>query len=228
MKLRRRQLALFCAVLIPSICSALSLSDPSGTEINPDKLLLDARKNQDAKVAIISSTSSAIPQRTTGTNLGTRDAPVDGLDGKPHAGPFVDPLDSAQSKTTTSSTKNLKPKPKPEDGVMNDPNRLPPKEGTTGTEGGVSEKSRDRIAEESKTGTKQMKVPDSPKESPPVPAGERPKTAKSSMDDLKRQDADATSKTAPIEKGEAVDAVANLLNVSYQRRVLGNLFLTLF
>lgn len=118
-------------------------------------------------------------------DIGTKDAPVDGKDGKPHAGPFV------------GSEKDQKPKPKTvpvdgelvtkpgkldtaelvtsdgtkipqvNDGVMDDPNRQLPKQGTTGTEGGVSEKDKARKAHEGQTGSKQEKTPDPPKEAPP-------------------------------------------------------------
>lgn len=65
--------------------------------------------------------------------------------------------------------------PKANDGVMDDPNRQAPKEGTTGTEGGVSEKERDRKALEGQTGERAEKKPDPPKEAPPLPHSEEEK-----------------------------------------------------
>ena len=98
---------------------------------------------------------------------GTKDAPIDGADGKPHAGPFVETTDSDAKKDQSKSSKeksSQKEKPSPEDGVMNDRSRNPPKKGTTGTEGGVSEKSKNREDHESETGRKVTQKPESPKD----------------------------------------------------------------
>lgn len=60
------------------------------------------------------------------------------------------------------------PYPHSNDGVMDDPNRSGPKEGTRGTEGGVSEKQKEnRLSGE--------KVPGGPKEAPPLPHSEQQK-----------------------------------------------------
>ncbi|KAF2208030.1 hypothetical protein CERZMDRAFT_23286, partial [Cercospora zeae-maydis SCOH1-5] len=112
---------------------------------------------------------------------GTEDAPVDGLDGKPHAGPFVDrPAEDGSKKADTA----VGPKPKPtslsnfagqdipekNDGVMNDDTRTPPKKGTTGTEGGISEKTKDRME---KVGVAaEQKTPQMPQKAPPLPHSE--------------------------------------------------------
>ncbi|KAF7718729.1 Uncharacterized protein PECH_004289 [Penicillium ucsense] len=88
------------------------------------------------------------------------DAPVDGKDGKPHAGPWVD--------TATDRDRNAKGSDEAKSGVMDDPSRTGPKEGTRGTEGGVSEK------EKVNQGTSE-KVPGSPKEAPPRPHSEKQK-----------------------------------------------------
>ena len=61
------------------------------------------------------------------------------------------------------------------DGVMNDPSRELPKQGTTGTEGGVSEKDKARKVQEGQTGERLGKTPDSPKEAPPLPLSEESK-----------------------------------------------------
>jgi hypothetical protein len=109
---------------------------------------------------------------------GPVELPIDGKDGKPHAGPFV-----GKDSTTLLEQDKLpsghghdghedpdgKPIPQANDGVMDDPNRPdPPKEGTRGTEGGVSEKSK--IAENGGG-----KTPDAPKEAPPLPHSEEQK-----------------------------------------------------
>src|SRR5699024_10223008 len=58
------------------------------------------------------------------------------------------------------------PYPHANDGVMDDRNRHGPKEGTRGTEGGVSEK-QNQLASE--------KIPGGPKEAPPLPQSEQQK-----------------------------------------------------
>lgn len=123
--------------------------------------------------------------------LGKNDAPVDGVDGRPHAGPFVETnadRDRKKAKENGDDEKTL-PKdisskgatfaeeqkaPNTNDGVMDDPNRKGPKEGTRGTEGGISEKNRDRKAQEGEIGGSKMeKKPDPPKEAPPLPHSEQ-------------------------------------------------------
>jgi hypothetical protein len=88
---------------------------------------------------------------------GTKDAPVDGQDGKPHAGPFVDsqkkkPLvveDLGGSKGSGSAADKERvlsetfEKPDEEPGVMRDDMREGKLKGPTGTEGGVSAKEKD-------------------------------------------------------------------------------------
>jgi putative Ca2+/H+ antiporter (TMEM165/GDT1 family) len=109
--------------------------------------------------------------------VGTKDAPVDGKDGLPHQGPFVETsAERDRKRTKESDDQELAVKEPPvehtvepntpisNDGVMDDPNRLGPKEGTRGTEGGVSEKSKDSKYED--------KVPDPPKKEPPLPHSE--------------------------------------------------------
>ena len=128
--------------------------------------------------------------------LGTKDAPVDGKDGRPHLGPFVETSaerDRKKAKESGDEEKVKKPVPSsigassedgwrmPEtnDGVMDDPNRSGPKEGTRGTEGGISEKSKDR-----KEGvTDAEKKPDPPKEAPPLPHSEQEKLDPKTMKD---------------------------------------------
>ncbi|KAK3500919.1 hypothetical protein B0T13DRAFT_234998 [Neurospora crassa] len=123
---------------------------------------------------------------------GTKDAPVDGKDGKPHAGPFVDFESSAPE--TTKDLPVLKDRPEDptivggkkipdtNDGVMDDPNRQGPKEGTTGTSGGVSEKTKERILKENETGEKVENKPQAPKEAPPLPHAEQKKVDKETQD----------------------------------------------
>lgn len=123
--------------------------------------------------------------------VGTKDAPVDGLDGKPHAGPFVDISSDDKKKPAAGGEDIKKPLPAslqklgaasksddweliPEknDGVMDATDRVAPKKGTTGTEGGVSERTKKEKAADSLLGDKVEKDPIAPKEAPPVPPSE--------------------------------------------------------
>ncbi|OAL49553.1 UPF0016-domain-containing protein [Pyrenochaeta sp. DS3sAY3a] len=118
---------------------------------------------------------------------GTKDAPVDGMDGKPHAGPYIDDSPQAHEKKP-NIVEELGPGKTPvshpaestilvdsedtildgDKSVMQDPDRKLAT-GSTGTEGGVSAKDKERLAHEEKTGEKMEKVPESPKEAPPLP-----------------------------------------------------------
>ncbi|KAL1959654.1 hypothetical protein VTO42DRAFT_1689 [Malbranchea cinnamomea] len=117
---------------------------------------------------------------------GLQDIPVDGNDGRPHTGPFVETSAERDRKKAQGTSRDVDlPKsddlskhigpdgkliPTSNDGVMDDKNRLGPKEGTRGTEGGISEKTRSRQLGEEKT-------PDPPKEAPPLPHSEQQKIA---------------------------------------------------
>ena len=135
------------------------------------------------KEEAIAAAEGAKPTQSPRRYVGTEDAPVDGLDGKPHAGPFVDTSPEQSSSATvsvTASTKKPLPTllekfagegadiPEKNDGVMNDEGRVKPKKGTTGTEGGVSEKDKAKLA---KGGNVENK-PQSPIEAPPLPHSE--------------------------------------------------------
>ncbi|KAH6874923.1 hypothetical protein B0T10DRAFT_200251 [Thelonectria olida] len=128
----------------------------------------------------------------------TKDAPVDGKDGKPHLGPFVDtdgtkrgsdstqkslpPLDGRPDDPTVVDGKRI---PESNDGVMFDKNRDYAAQGKTGLEGGMTEKSKARKAEEDRTGEKVVTQPPPPKEQPPLPHSEEKKiqTAKGNAED---------------------------------------------
>ncbi|KAL4892893.1 hypothetical protein BDV59DRAFT_178886 [Aspergillus ambiguus] len=147
-----------------------------------------------------------------GSSKGALDAPVDGRDGRPHAGPWVETnADRDRKKTGTtkpvdeksgaSSSEHLGPDGNPipysNDGVMDDPHRSGPKEGTRGTEGGVSEKLRGPSSSEEKT-------PDSPKEAPPLPHSEQQKLPTSSEDTSKEsKDASKDSKDSKSASGDS-------------------------
>ncbi|KAL8790350.1 MAG: hypothetical protein Q9213_000703 [Squamulea squamosa] len=167
-------------------------SIPDGTSVPPSAPSTVAKSNIDASV-------------------GTKDAPVDGKDGRPHQGPFVETSaerdrkkakESGEEEPASTPKKPSKadiPKeashkegwkadlPETNDGVMDDPNRTGPKDGTRGTEGGISEKSRDGKVEGETGLTKSEKKPDPPKEAPPLPHGEQEKLGqKDSKESLKK------------------------------------------
>lgn len=149
-----------------------------------DKLIARAAPPAYTQVTYLPGASLA-PTPSPGAK-GTKDAPVDGLDGKPHAGPYVDDTPKAHDKAPAvvedlGSAK--KPAATPDsvlvdkvlDGdksVMQDPGRKLAT-GSTGTEGGVSAKDKERLAHEEKTGEKMEQVPESPKEAPPHPVDQK-------------------------------------------------------
>lgn len=144
---------------------------------------------------------------------GSLDVPVDGKDGRPHAGPWVetsaerdrksskgsDDIDVVSGKFDTKipssehlSTEDGKVIPHSNGGVMDDPSRTGPKEGTRGTEGGVSEKGKENNAE---------RVPGIPKEAPPLPQSETQKlsSAKDSTVGSSGRSADDTGSLGKLE-----------------------------
>ncbi|KAJ2897470.1 UPF0016-domain-containing protein [Zalerion maritima] len=157
--------------------------------------------------------SGPILQRRT-----TQDAPVDGKDGKPHQGPFVETSGdreankektlvseedsdpgSAQGKPLDTTVDEYGNKiPESNDGVMDDKERSKAKEGTTGTEGGVSERERQRKEEEARTGEKSEGSPISPEEKPPLPHSEEEK--------MKAKGIDVGSKEDKAESEKSKDA----------------------
>ncbi|KAI1749298.1 hypothetical protein F4782DRAFT_311455 [Xylaria castorea] len=142
--------------------------------------------------------SSIVSSSKSRVDVGSKIAPVDGKDGMPHEGPFVtlsdkgrrkgadadadedpasDPRDlpSRKNRPADPTIMDGKKIPESNDGVMDDPHRKPPRRGTTGTEGGVSEKDKARKAKEGRTGEKVEMVPETPKEKPPMPHSEQEK-----------------------------------------------------
>lgn len=185
MKFRRRPAPLLL-LLLPSLATALSVP----TQDNSQSTL--SKNSQPREPRIEAPPSPAVDLNSKSRfDIGTKDAPVDGKDGKPHAGPFVG-VEKETKKPATTLTAEEEPAPSKKDkielvsangekipqvndGVMNDPTRQSPKQGTTGTEGGVSEKDKARKAQEGQTGVKLENKPDSPKEAPPLPHSEQTK-----------------------------------------------------
>ncbi|MCJ1393471.1 hypothetical protein MMC18_006346 [Xylographa bjoerkii] len=188
MKIRRRPLPaslLLLLYVLPLGRAAISSEEvkdlaerevPRAAALNP---------GPDASLA-----TSLLLKATNVPVVGTKDAPVDGKDGRPHSGPFVETAAERDRKKAKESGEeeitipSKKPAPKdttkgesladswdaaiPEsnDGVMDDPNRVGPKEGTRGMAGGISEKTR---IQEGQDGVKSEKVPEKPKDAPPLP-----------------------------------------------------------
>ncbi len=227
MKFRRRPSPLIL-LLLPSLASIL-------VSAAPERPQSDVSKNREQREAKIEAPAPpaevAVGQLslkpTSKADIGTKDAPVDGLDGKPHAGPFVDsekdrkkPKAASEDgelvtkKPTPTDTPMVDGKPIPEvnDGVMNDPSRELPKQGTTGTAGGVSEKDQARKAQEGQTGVKVEKKPDSPKEAPPLPHSEQEKITQGEKDAAKKAEKDAGRKNKAKESDvdEVVSEVSGL------------------
>lgn len=169
MQLRSRKSRLLL-LLVPTLVATAAVSG-------------DSKFSKDAVVAKSYSTDPITDGAAPVKKYGTKDAPVDGKDGKPHAGPFV------EHEPPSSDTKDIpilnrpedptivdgKKIPETNDGVMDDKNRPEPKEGTTGTGGGVSEKDKERKKKESQTGERVENKPQTPKEAPPLPHADEEK-----------------------------------------------------
>lgn len=173
MRLRSRHSPLLL-LLLPLAASAAVSAD-----IQAEKNLVQAKAYDPDPIP-----DGAAPPK----KYGTKDAPVDGKDGKPHAGPFVDYEPKAPDPTTEFPDLKDRPQdpmiidgkkiPESNDGVMDDKNRPEPKQGTTGTGGGVSEKDKERKKMESQTGERVENKPKTPKEAPPLPHSDEEKILK--------------------------------------------------
>ena len=188
----RKSYAPLLLLILPALAGAVPTADRDATSSD-----LTARDSDTQDV--VASSSTLKPDK------GTKDAPVDGLDGKPHAGPFVDSYGNkkkppalvedigneaaakASKSKSSSSSSDSSSGLVPEDGVMNDPNRATPKKGTTGTEGGVSEKEKNRKEQESSTGEKLEKKPEKPKEARPLSNSDETSTSKEKAEDSSKE-----------------------------------------
>ncbi|KAI5356892.1 Putative Gdt1 family protein [Septoria linicola] len=197
--MRIRRASPLLLLLAPSLVAAQNVQPAEGTEVlsNDEILALNRIKGADSTRKTVADAAAVAPPnaKTTRIYKGTEDAPVDGLDGKPHAGPFVDrPAEAAgkkgdagvaaaKAKPTSLSNFGDQDIPEKNDGVMNDNTRTPPKKGTTGTEGGISEKTKDRETE---------KRPQTPQKAPPLPHS-------------KEQDIESSVKEKPANKYSSED-----------------------
>ena len=146
LRIRPRRLPislLLLSLLLPTLTVAL-VSDSRAKPGSVQHLADDAS----------ASKAPALPPSAKPEDVGTKDAPVDGLDGKPHAGPFVENPKKAAAvvEDLGASPQLANQKDKSEgwvaaepDSVMEDRgNRGAQRKGPTGTEGGVSEKDKER------------------------------------------------------------------------------------
>ncbi|KAI0838108.1 UPF0016-domain-containing protein [Hypoxylon sp. FL0890] len=184
MRLRQQRSPLIL-LLLPSLALVTSALDAKSAKDVP-AVGADSASSQSTLDSTVTS------PKTSKFDIGTKNAPVDGKDGMPHEGPFVS-TDKGRKKGDSNDVAELKDLPilkdrpidptvidgkkipESNDGVMDDPHRQPPKQGTTGTEGGVSQKDKARKAKEGETGEKVENVPETPKEKPPLPHSEQEK-----------------------------------------------------
>ena len=203
MKFRAKQFPLLL-LLLPSLATALAT--PIGADSNDESGSLAK-----ADKALDSPAAAGLGNRH---NFPTKDAPVDGKDGKPHSGPFVgsesavdnghEQLPPLKGRPVDPTMVDGKKIPETNDGVMFDKNRERPQEGTTGTQGGVSEKDKARKDHETKTGEKYLAQPAAPKEQPPLPHSEQERINKAgkSLDQAKQV---SVEKPANADKGDKND-----------------------
>lgn len=140
----------------------------------------------------------------TGKPVGTKHAPVDGKDGMPHDGPFVE-TDADRSRKQTGaehdevvvakeSYKGLSTAgdlPKTNDAVMDERANSSPVEGTRGTEGGITEKSKEVKASQ--------KTPEQPKDARPIPHSEMERISKGAdSDEIPTADEEETKRILAV------------------------------
>jgi Ca2+/H+ antiporter, TMEM165/GDT1 family len=159
--------------------------------------------------ALVASADSGLPQRSQLARrgpvpasdpavdsrsgpVGREHAPVDGKDGMPHDGPWIETetdrknqklkdgaVDEDEEEAVyDSGTKATEDMPQTNDGVMDDPNRKVPDAASRGVAGGVSQRAKD--------GTTVGKQPERPKEALPLPHSEKEKL--SLTDDVLKSD----------------------------------------
>ncbi|KAF5674917.1 FT27-like transmembrane protein [Fusarium heterosporum] len=242
MKIRSTHSSLIL-LLLPAVATALSSHDVADL----------------AAPVALSDQAEALPQ--TGEkrhDIPTRDAPVDGKDGKPHHGPFIDtddhrktgdvipdagsnaaagagtetiPVAGTEAEAGTGSATKadsnseslpvLKGRPVdptivdgekiPENngGVMFDTNRAHAQEGTTGTEGGVTERYKARKLEEDLAGEETFRKPSAPKEAPPLPHSEEEKIRASGDKAIVPESETGSGKTEDVVPKPAKPVVGN-------------------
>ncbi|KAI1610253.1 hypothetical protein EDD36DRAFT_490478 [Exophiala viscosa] len=168
---RRVQLLLF---LLASILASEAAEGPIHAESVAKNVA--AAKAAGDLVATASGVVGSVNAKSA--PVGTEHAPVDGKDGMPHEGPFVETSAERTRKKAQGSGQDdevyvEKPKsrngdvPQSNDAVMDERINSNPAEGTRGVEGGISEKSKE--------GKSTDKKPDPPKDARPLPHSETEK-----------------------------------------------------
>ena len=164
MKLHRKR-QLLCALSLFALATSV-VANPSSAETTP---------------GAVAAADSSLKTGQKPNPKGTEHAPVDGKDGIPHEGPWVETSAQRERKKAkyeadddesvalaSKSTKYGDDIPQSNEGVMDDKIRSGPVEGTRGTEGGITEKSKAKDTLDSAP-----KRPDAPKEQPPLPHSEK-------------------------------------------------------
>jgi Ca2+/H+ antiporter, TMEM165/GDT1 family len=182
----RRRWSPAVLLLLASLLASEALVDAKTSKIE-DTANLNAMRPPTDTTVMVSKRNAAAGLGTQAGPIGTKDAPVDGKDGMPHDGPFVETnAERSRKKSKETGDEEIVPTalktavdkdiPLSNDGVMDDAGRRGPAEGTRGTEGGVSGKSSSKITD---------KKPDPPRESPPLPHSETEKLTDKTKDELK-------------------------------------------
>ncbi|RVX70092.1 hypothetical protein B0A52_06264 [Exophiala mesophila] len=179
----------FLLFLLSSLATSHS-TNPQPRDVSIDKFIQNTRHLKDSlPLAVVGGKSAPI---------GTEHAPVDGRDGMPHDGPFVETgAERSRKKQLSDDTETVPEKPikkeqyskgdipQSNDAVMDDRHSSKPAEGTRGTEGGISGKG--------KPGFLSDKKPDPPKDARPhsqeqeevkTPTAEDPKSILKTPADL--------------------------------------------
>ncbi|KAL4975165.1 hypothetical protein BDW66DRAFT_74214 [Aspergillus desertorum] len=179
-------------LLLPAITTVLA--DKISNYNNGNEFAVVGRETP-AVTAVVPGLDELAPKLSP---KGTQDAPVDGKDGRPHAGPWVETnaerdrkISGRQDEQARQDAKsaelldsNGEPIPYSNDGV----NRAAPKEGTLGAEGDVSMEFKGSTYSEDK-------LSGGPKEAAPLPHSEEqklPSTEDSSAKDTKDSSVDST------------------------------------
>lgn len=230
MKFPQRPSPLVFLLLVPSFQIAYGLTAAQAGDLSEGR---DVGPLGPVPEPSSSMPAGMTPNSNSDSSLKTKDAPVDGKDGRPHAGPFVETNAERDRKKAKESgdegvaiskpaLKDISSKgasyvdeskmPETNDGVMDDPNRTGPKEGTRGTEGGISEKNKGRKAQQGDvSGTKSENIPDPPKEAPPLPHSEQTIVVQS--------DPDKKGDLGPLEKEEKPKSLGGLEVLSRLYRI---------
>lgn len=155
----------FLLFLLSTLTTSSAIDGPLSRDVSPNQSIHHARSVKDILPGQVGTAGKPAP-------IGTEHAPVDGKDGMPHDGPFVETgAERSRKKQLSDDDEPIVEKPikkeqysnadipQSNDAVMDDRRSSKPAEGTRGTEGGISGKG--------KTGILTDKKPDAPKDARP-------------------------------------------------------------